>query len=58
MHHQTPSLDALVPGSQNLPVEKGMFYLFHILPEWLVAFIVLTGVDLQRTFEAETFTYG
>ncbi|TFK70684.1 hypothetical protein BDN72DRAFT_525370 [Pluteus cervinus] len=42
MKFTTDSLDSTAPGSQNRPIEKIMFYLFHSSPEWLVSFTFFT----------------
>ncbi|TFK74055.1 hypothetical protein BDN72DRAFT_893501 [Pluteus cervinus] len=47
MESTEDSLDSTAPGSQNRPIEKIMFYLFHVLPEWLVSFAFL-GFNLRQ----------
>ncbi|KAF6763156.1 hypothetical protein DFP72DRAFT_525527 [Ephemerocybe angulata] len=41
MHIETPSLDPSLPGTLNSPAGKALFYLLHVLPEWVAAAILI-----------------
>lgn len=49
MYNTTTSLDSTSPGSLNTSGEKAAFYIFHLLPEWLVA-AVLLGCNVRERF--------
>ncbi|KIY69558.1 hypothetical protein CYLTODRAFT_488850 [Cylindrobasidium torrendii FP15055 ss-10] len=50
MHYTIPALDAHIWGSQNLPAEKALFYTFHVLPEFILASLMLGAVDVRGVF--------
>jgi len=49
MYHRTSSITSTSPGSLNTPSEKTIFYIFHILPEWLSA-VVLLAFNVREEF--------
>jgi hypothetical protein len=44
---KTTSLSA--PSPLNTPRSKALFYIFHVLPEWLASLILL-GFNIRKTF--------
>ena len=44
---KTTSLSA--PSPLNTPSSKAIFYIFHVLPEWL-ATLILFGNNIRKTF--------
>ncbi|KAF9038288.1 hypothetical protein BDZ89DRAFT_411009 [Hymenopellis radicata] len=50
MYKETAALDSMLPGSQNTPAEKGTFYLFHVLPEFVASFLLLAGINVRNMF--------
>jgi len=49
---KTTSLTASSP--LNTPGSKALFYIFHVLPEWL-ATLILLGIDVRETFGTGLF---
>jgi len=47
MYNKTASFSSTAPGSLNTPMEKAGFYVFHIVPEW----ILVTALSSMRTRE-------
>jgi len=41
--NKTQSFDSTAPGSLNTPMEKAGFYVFHIVPEWILATIICSA---------------
>ncbi|KAG1866681.1 hypothetical protein F4604DRAFT_2023168 [Suillus subluteus] len=41
MYHRTTSLTSTAPGSGNTFLEKGTFYIFHMLSDWLAVALLL-----------------
>jgi hypothetical protein len=41
MSNRTSFLSSTAPGSQNTPLEKTAFYVFHILPEYFLVCTLL-----------------
>ncbi|KAJ3529945.1 hypothetical protein NM688_g7782 [Phlebia brevispora] len=54
MHNKTPSLTSTAPGSLNTATSKATFYVFHALPEWLAAAILL-AVNVRERFGTGRF---
>ncbi|OBZ69567.1 hypothetical protein A0H81_10265 [Grifola frondosa] len=54
MRFSTTSLLSTAPGSLNSPGSKRTFYLFHVLPEFLTAAILLS-VNVKRIFATGMF---
>ena len=44
---KTTSLSA--PSPLNTPTSKALFYVFHVLPEWLAS-VILFGDNIRKTF--------
>lgn len=49
MQYQTTSLESTARNAQNEPEAKAFFYIFHVLPEWLAAALILS-VNLRKRF--------
>jgi hypothetical protein len=47
--NKTQSFDSTAPGSLNAPMEKAGFYVFHIVPEWILATIIC-GAKTREIF--------
>ncbi|KAF8882721.1 hypothetical protein BD779DRAFT_913468 [Infundibulicybe gibba] len=47
MFNTTTSLDSRAPGALNSPGSKALFYIFHILPEWMAA-LILFGFNIRQ----------
>jgi hypothetical protein len=52
MHHKIDSLRG--PNPLDSSSAKAIFYIFHVLPEWL-AILVLYSVDVRKTFGTALF---
>ena len=49
MHNSMDSLQSMGPGSLNSSSDKVLFYIFHILPEWLSAALLFI-FNARQTF--------
>lgn len=49
MNNRTQAFDSTDPGSLNTPMEKAGFYVFHIVPEWILA-TILCGAKTREIF--------
>lgn len=54
MYNTTDSLLSRGPGSFSSPMAKGLFYMFHMLPEWL-AIIAYLGPNNRKIFSTGPF---
>jgi len=49
MRFQTTTLLSTAPGSLNTPASKTVFYLLHVLPEW-IAMVMLLSVNVREVY--------
>lgn len=54
MFNKTDSLFSTAPAALNSRGSKALFYIFHILPEWLAS-ALLFGFNIRRTFATGPF---
>jgi len=54
MYHTTTSLTSTSPGSQNTSAEKTVFYIFHIIPEW-ISVLMLLSCNVRDVFGTGMF---
>ena len=54
MHNTVDSLLSRRHGSLSSPGEKALFYIFHMLPEWLACAILL-GLNVRQIFATGPF---
>ena len=54
MHNSTDSLLSRGPGSLSSPTAKALFYVFHMLPEWMAS-VILLGLNARMIFETGPF---
>ena len=50
MYNQTNSLTSISPSSLNTPVAKALFYVFHMVPEWVTISSLLV-MNIRETFD-------
>jgi hypothetical protein len=49
MHNTTDSIQSMAPGSLNSHTDKALFYIFHVLPEW-ISMALLFVFNSRREF--------
>ncbi|KAF8573532.1 hypothetical protein K439DRAFT_1625004 [Ramaria rubella] len=54
MHNTTDSLLSRGPGSLSSPSAKALFYIFHVVPEWTTAALIL-GLNSRGIFNTGPF---
>ena len=54
MYNQTNSLTSISPSSLNTPVAKAMFYVFHMVPEWVTISLLLV-MNIREIFDTGPF---
>jgi len=47
MHNRTDSITSMVPSALNSGSAKALFYVFHILPEWL-CIVILFAFNMRE----------